>query len=87
MKHLVVRRSMQGWFMPLFPYFILYVFAPHANANNWLPRQMPKMGLGGSRARAQRREAMVSTQSCGSPGPLLTKMPSYSMAAEFAARS
>jgi hypothetical protein len=46
------------------------------------------MGLGGWMAlMAQRMEAMVCTQSCGSPGPLLMKMPSYSICCGLAARS
>lgn len=38
--------SITGWFWARWPNFILYVFAPAAMANIWLPRQIPKIGIG-----------------------------------------
>eukprot|EP00001_Collodictyon_triciliatum_P070233 12452_3 len=69
-----VRRSMQGWFMPRLPNFIL-VFAPVARARSF-PRQIPKMGLSFSRAFC--RFCTVFQAMVGSPGPLLMKRPSQS---------
>ena len=61
--------------MPLLPYFILYVFAPAANARSWFPRQIPKIGM--SLEMAHCRDLIVSLHCDGSPGPLLQKRPSH----------
>ena len=61
--------------MPRLPYFILYVLAPAANASNWFPRQMPKMGMSCEMAHCS--DLIVSLHCDGSPGPLLQKRPSH----------
>ena len=61
--------------MPLLPYFILYVFAPAANARSWLPRQMPKIGMFWEIAHFS--DLIVSLHWEGSPGPLEQKRPSH----------
>lgn len=71
---LPVRRSFTGWFPPRCPYFILKVSAPVASAINWCPRQMANMGK--SVSYSFLISFIIAVHSFGSPGPLLSIMPS-----------
>ena len=73
-----VRLSWTGWLDPRWPNLSLKVSPPMASERSWWPRQMPYMGTWPS------RPWMVGTACSrisgwdGSPGPLLSMMPSGS---------
>ena len=70
MKHRPVPSWVHGWLTPRLPYFILKVVKPAAKANNWCPRQIPKIGFVLVES-TRRRLAIVWAHWAGSPGPLL----------------
>ena len=59
-------------------HFILNVWHPTAFANNWWPRQIPKIGLWSFCIMIFLMLLIVSPQIAGSPGPLLRNSPSNS---------
>ena len=74
MYTLPVDRSFTGWFAPLCPYFIFSVLPPFARAISWCPRQIPKIGMSPSKSFLS--SSIISVHSAGSPGPLLSIIPS-----------
>lgn len=69
---------MHGKLWPRFPYFILYVSQPIAEASSWCPKQIPNIGFVRGLSKTFLMFSTVLRHTSGSPGPLLRNRPSYS---------